>query len=74
MVSSPELVIYTHPDCNYSAAAKDDLDRQQVPYREIDISLQPEAIPELERLSGGERITAVMVEGPVVSVGYQGVG
>ncbi|MFQ5860701.1 MAG: UXX-star (seleno)protein family 2 [Dehalococcoidia bacterium] len=68
------VVIYTHPDCTYSAAAKDELQKNSVPFREIDISKNPEAILELERLTGGERITPVLVEGDAVTVGYYGAG
>ncbi|MBI2872191.1 MAG: glutaredoxin family protein [Chloroflexi bacterium] len=74
MSSEATLTIYTHPDCPYSAAAKDDFDRQGIAYREIDVSQDPEAAKELERLTGGERITPVIVEGAQVIVGYMGVG
>ena len=36
--------------------------------------LAVELVPELERLTGGERITPVMVEGDLVIVGYHGIG
>ena len=68
------VIIYTHPDCPYSTAAKDDYQDRGVEFQEIDVSLQPEAIPDLERLTGGERITPVIVEGDSVIVGYHGVG
>ena len=68
------IVLYTHPDCPYSAAAKDDYEQKGVVFREIDVTLQPDAIPELERLTGGERITPVVVEGETVTVGFHGVG
>ena len=72
--STADIVIYTHPDCTYSDAAKDDFRKQGVDFHEIDVSLQPEAVPELERLTGGERLTPVIVEGDTVTVGYHGVG
>ena len=68
------IIIYTHPDCTYSTAAKDDYRTRGVSFDEIDVSLHPEAVPELERLTGGERITPVIVEGEEVIVGYHGVG
>ena len=67
-------VIYTHPDCTYSAAARDELDQAGIKYQEIDLSLNPEAWEELERLTGGERTTPVIVEGDLVTVGFHGVG
>lgn len=68
------IIIYTHPDCDYSAAAKDQLVQLEIPFKEIDISLSPESLAELEQLTGGERITPVIVEGDQVTVGFQGVG
>ena len=68
------IVIYTHPDCGYSAAAKDEFLQSDIPFKEIDLSVTPEAWQEVERLTGGERITPVIVEGELVTVGFHGVG
>ena len=67
------IVIYTHPDCAYSAAARDDLIQRGVSYREIDLSATPEAWKDVERLTGGERTTPVIVEGDTVTVGFHGI-
>ena len=72
--TTPEIIVYTHPDCGFSSAVKFDYDNRGVKYHEIDISLHPEAIPELERLAGGERITPVIVEADKVTVGFNGIG
>ena len=74
MKSTATLVLYTHPDCSYSSAAKGELDQQQTAYQEIDVTVHPEAVAELVRLTGGERITPVMVEGEKVTVGFRGGG
>ena len=68
------IVLYTHPDCSYSDALKEELDTAGTRYEEIDLAVRPEAWDELERLTGGERITPVMVEGDEISVGFHGVG
>lgn len=68
------IILYTHPDCNYSDAQRDDFIKEGVEFHEIDVSRHPDAVPELERLTGGERITPVVVEGDKVTVGYHGVG
>ena len=68
------LVVYTHPECGYSDALKDELDTDGVEYEEIDLSLRPDEWPRLEELTGGERITPVTVEGDLVTVGFHGVG
>ena len=68
------LIVYTRPDCSYSDALKDELDTDGVAYVEVDLAAHPEREPEVMELTGGERITPVMVEGSVVTVGYRGVG
>ena len=68
------IVLYTHPDCNYSDAQRADFVRDGVEFHEIDVTLHPEAIPDLEGLTGGERITPVLVVGDTVTVGYHGIG
>ena len=68
------IILYTHPDCNYSDAQRADFVKEGVEFTEIDVTVHPEAIPDLEKLTGGERITPVIVEGEAVTVGYHGVG
>lgn len=68
------LIIYTHPECDYSGSLKKELDSLGAGYDEIDLSLHPEAWAELEKLTGGERITPVSVEGELVTIGFHGVG
>jgi glutaredoxin len=74
MVTDAALVVYTRPDCSYSDALLHDLDKDGIEYRQIDLSEHPELVVELERLTGGERLTPVMVEGDLVIVGYHGIG
>ena len=68
------ILLYTHPDCNYSDAQRADFVKDGVEFTEVDISVYPDRIDELVALTGGERITPVIVEGDKVSVGYYGVG
>ena len=67
-------MLYTHPDCAYSHALKDELDKAGTEYEEIDLAMQPEAWADLEKLTGGERTTPVFIEDEMVMVGYHGVG
>ena len=69
-----KVVLYTHPDCTYSGALKEELDDAGAAYQEIDLAAHPEAWATVEGLTGGERITPVLVEGDAVSVGFHGVG
>jgi len=66
------LVIYTHPDCHVSQMVKADFTRDSIDYREIDISTVRGAFRELESLTGGQRVTPVIVEGDKITIGYGG--
>jgi len=67
-----EVVIYTHPDCAFSAAAKMEYRRNQVQYIEIDVSKHPDKIPDLLALTNGERVTPVIVVNGRASIGFKG--
>ena len=71
---SDTITLYTHPDCTYSDALKDELEDLAVDYEEINLALQPELWEKVEKLTGGERITPVMVTSDNVEVGFHGVG
>jgi glutaredoxin len=68
------IIIYTHPDCDASAQAKADFQKDGIAYSEIDVTAMPSAVEDLERLTGGERITPVILDGDMVIIGYGGVG
>lgn len=70
--SQPAIILYTHPDCAYSAAAKMEFRRNKVEYVEIDIDKQEDKIPELLELTNGERVTPVTVENGQVTIGFKG--
>ncbi len=67
-----ETIIYTHPDCAYSSAAKMDYRKRKVEYTEIDLSKQADQIPALLALTDGERVTPVIVENGEVTIGFKG--
>lgn len=74
MATQSTITVYTRPDCTYSDALIEELDGQGVQYITVDLLREPDRVSELTRLTGGERITPVMVEGSVVTVGFRGVG
>ena len=74
MMPAETMVVYTHPDCSYSDALKEELDSFGAEYEEVDLALHPEKWARLEELTGGERTTPVTVEGELVTVGFHGVG
>ena len=51
------MIVYTHPDCTYSEALKDELREAGTVYEEINLALKPDQWPKVEELTGGERIT-----------------
>ena len=63
-----QIILYTRPDCSYSDALKSDLLEQSIDFQEIDLSINP------EKITGGERITPVLVNGDTIQIGYYGVG
>ena len=67
-----ECILYTHPDCAFSAAAIMDYRKRKITFTQIDVSKQTDKIAELEQLTGGERLTPVMVENGTVIVGFKG--
>ena len=71
---SESIVLYTHPDCSYSDALKEELTDLALDFEEITLALNPEVWEKVEELTGGERITPVMVTGDNVEVGFHGVG
>lgn len=70
--NQPAVVLYTHPDCAFSAAAKMEYRRSKVEFLEIDVSREPDKIPDLLQLTHGERLTPVMVENGQVIIGFKG--
>ena len=66
------ILLYTHPDCAFSAAAKMDFRQRKIEYVEIDVSKQTDKVAELEQLTGGQRLTPVIVENGQVTVGFKG--
>lgn len=70
--NDPTVILYTHPDCAYSSAAKMDYRHRKVAYTEIDVSKQTDQISKLIELTGGERLTPVIVENGTVTIGFKG--
>ena len=71
-MAQASTIIYTHPDCAFSSAVKMDYRKRKVEYTEIDLSKRVDQIPSLLELTGGERVTPVIVENGVVTIGFKG--
>ena len=50
-----KIIVYTGPVCNYCDAAKRLLDRNNAPYKEIDISKVSGAVDEMIKKANGKR-------------------
>jgi glutaredoxin len=70
--SQPIIIVYTHVDCAYSAAAKADFRKRKIAFTEIDVSKQRDKVAELLKLTNGERVTPVIVENGQVTIGFKG--
>ncbi|MBA31298.1 MAG: hypothetical protein CL748_02050 [Chloroflexi bacterium] len=75
MTKNNKNIIYTHPTCGYCDLLKEDLISQNELFEEFDVSIDPSLWSEVEKLSGGDRITPVLVRGDgTVEIGYKGIG
>ncbi|MDD3731313.1 MAG: glutaredoxin family protein [candidate division Zixibacteria bacterium] len=68
----PDVIIYTKTGCPYCSAAKKDLSDRGISFKEINVTDQPGYIPEVLKLTGGERIVPVIVQGDRVTKGFGG--
>jgi glutaredoxin len=66
------VTLYMKPDCPYSAAARNDLIARGIEYDEVDVTASQDALDELARLTGGELLVPVLVDGDDVRVGFGG--
>lgn len=67
--------LYTAPGCEYSAAAREDLEWRGVDFIEYDVEADTAARERMLQLTGGNRTVPVIVEeGKPVQVGWMGRG
>ena len=52
---SAQLIMYSTPWCGYCRRLKSQLDRDGIPYVEVDIERTPDAAEFVERINGGNR-------------------
>ncbi|MEA2625970.1 MAG: glutaredoxin 3 [Candidatus Binatota bacterium] len=66
------IILYTKTGCPYCAAKRRDLTEKKVAFTEINVSERPQVIPELLKLTRGERVVPVIVDGAEVSIAPEG--
>ena len=54
-------LVFTHPNCEYSAMLREELTGKGTQFDEVDLSQNPDRWDEVVELSGGDRITPLMV-------------
>lgn len=58
----PRVTVYTTWSCGYCRAAKSLLTRAGVPFREIDLSDDPEALMEIKTRTGHATVPLILVD------------
>ncbi len=72
MTAGAPALLYVRADCVECDAMRADLVARGVPFREVDVGVRRETIPELLKLTGGRRVLPVLVDGGRVVVGNAG--
>ncbi|TMA79586.1 MAG: glutaredoxin [Deltaproteobacteria bacterium] len=68
----PRATLYVQTGCPHCAAARAELAARGVTCTEVNVTEHPEAVPELLKLTKGERVLPVIVEGGRVHVAPRG--
>ena len=71
-MTPPTVLLYMRAGCRFCAAKRAELEQNGRPFREIDVSATPEAIPELLKLTRGRRIVPVTVDGSRIEIATAG--
>ena len=67
-----QVTLYVKRDCPHCNRQREAIVARGLAFTEIDVSVTPEAIPELLKLTGGRRIVPVLVEGARINVAHDG--
>jgi len=68
------VTIYTKTGCPYCAAAMEDYRRRGIEYREVNLSLEPDRIPEIGQLTGRRLVPVIVEDKGRVTAGWEGGG
>ena len=67
-----EVLIYGKDTCPYTAAAIEDYQAREVPFRYINVKKDRAELDRMVALTGGRREVPVIVEGGRVTIGFGG--
>jgi len=72
MMSAAPVLLYTKTGCPYCAAKRAELAAAGIAFREIDVGREPQATPELLKLTRGRRIVPVVVREGRIEIAPEG--
>lgn len=64
-----KVLIFTTPSCGYCTAAKNYFKSKNIPYREIDITKDPDAQRDMENKSGQKGVPVIIINNRTI-VGF----
>ena len=67
-----KVTLYTKPGCPYCAAAREHYSGKGIAFDEIDVMGNKAAQEKLLKLSGGQKIVPVVIDGGEVKIGWGG--
>lgn len=67
-----KVIIYGKDTCPYTNAAREEYAKKGFEVRYVNVLSSPEKMEEMLRISGGQRMVPVIVEGGVVAHGFGG--
>ncbi len=62
-----KVTLYTRPWCGWCVEAKEFLQSHGIPFEEVDVSRDPAANEEMQRLSGQRYVPTIVVDGHVLA-------
>ncbi|HYC53824.1 MAG TPA: glutaredoxin family protein [Candidatus Binatia bacterium] len=66
------VILYTRDGCPFSDALRASLTERGQRFTEVNLSRQPQSLPELVKLTRGRRVVPVLIEGAKLAVAPDG--
>jgi glutaredoxin 3 len=66
------VIIFGKDSCPYTMAARDDYSSRGVPFEYVNVKKNPTRLAEMLQHSGGRRAVPVIVDGGLVTIGFDG--
>lgn len=69
-----DVVIYTKTGCPYCEAAKEQFQKEGVPFKEVNTSTDAEALAYIKQTLGAKKVPVIVRDGKLAEIGFQGGG